>query len=195
MHAFEEVSSPLEVSGRRILAIIEGLQAFKRLAMKILEKNGIIDVKADGWYLQRDWLKSLREIYEKTGASTLFSVGRRVPRYLKWPDEVKSLEEALSSINELYHKEFRGNALRPLEEEVGSYKLLEMDSSRAILKADSPLPCSFDRGFLTGVVEKFRGSSMKGVRIECIEEENCRDKGGTECTYRISWFSSFQEAS
>ena len=183
MHAFEETPSELEISGNRILTIAEGLGAFKRLAMKILEKNGLTEIARDKWYKQKDWLKSLREIYEKTGASTLFSVGRRLPQFLNWPSTVKSLQEALSSINELYHKEFRGNTLRPLEEEVGSYELVEIDSSQALIKADSPLPCSFDRGFLTGVVE--------GVRIECVEEESCRDKGGTLCTYQISWFSSY----
>ena len=49
--AFEE---GIEVSGRAVMSVVEGMGVFRETALRILEDHGIKDPDPDEWYMQQD---------------------------------------------------------------------------------------------------------------------------------------------
>lgn len=67
----------------------------------------------------------------------------------------------------------------------GVYDYESVGDREALMTCENPYPCAFDRGLITGVVEKF---SSEGTLVDIDEESDvCRDDGGQRCVYRASW--------
>ena len=70
-----EIPPNVEVNGAIVLAVVEVMGAFRSVAMRILEKNGIVNPHPDQWYPLRSWLDSFDTIIRDVGPNTLHMIG------------------------------------------------------------------------------------------------------------------------
>ena len=179
MTQFKAINPKVEVSGAAVLSVVEGIEAFKKTALEILAKHGIADPKKEGWYLQQSWLDAFREISEKIGPATLRRIGTKIPETAMWPSEIKTVEEALASIDVAYHMNHQGG-------EIGHYRFEKTGKKSGRFLCDNPYPCAFDFGIIKATARRFAGKDAIPV-VKHDDTQPCRAKGGESCTYLISW--------
>ena len=192
MGQFKFSTPGIEVNGDTILAFVNGMGAFKRKAISILEEKGIKDVQPEKWYPAQNYLDAFKEISEKLGEIVIKQIGRQIPENAKWPPEIKTIEDALASIDVAYHLNHKKNgkvmfdpATGRMTEGIGHYKFEKIDENSAKIICDNPYPCDFDMGIIEATASKFK---PKGKIIKVIHEEgSCRKKGDASCTYIVRW--------
>jgi hypothetical protein len=179
MAQFEAFSPDVEVNGEAILSVLEGCAA-KTMGKMILADNGIDEVKPGQWYSQQAWLNAFKQISEKIGISTLFSIGQKIPENANFPPDLEGLVEALNSIDLAYHMNHRGG-------EIGHYKFEQTGEKSAKMICHNPYPCDFDRGIITAMGRRFKPEYAMFVDVVHDDTCACRKKGEDSCTYNITW--------
>jgi hypothetical protein len=179
MPEFVALSPNVEVLGQTVLAVVEGMGAFRNLALEILKRHGVDNPNPEGWYRQQLWLDSFKEIYERVGKSTLNLIGQKIPENAKFPPEIDSIDKALASINVAYHINHRGG-------EIGRYDFTRLGPNRARLVCTNPYPCEFDLGLIQSMARRFQPVG-RTPSVTHDETQPCRRKGGASCTYLVSW--------
>jgi hypothetical protein len=175
------IPSEVQVLGQSIMAMIGGMELLKSRAMKILADNGIPQLEPQGWYPMRNALTAIKSIEEKIGPVTMRAVGRKVPEHAKFPPEITTLEQALLSLNVAYQMNHRGQHAG----NIGGYRF-DTAGHGGRMVCDNPYPCNFDHGIIEALCERFRPKDSVWVRVEHAPL-GCRHKGGSDCTYLISW--------
>jgi hypothetical protein len=170
----------VQVNGRTVCSVIDGMGAFQHIATKILTENGIVDPMPDQWYSQQAWLNSFKAIAKKVGARTLYQIGMRIPENADFPDHIDSVEKALFSIDVAYHMNHRGG-------EIGHYQFKRTGSHSGKMTCKNPYPCDFDRGIIDAMCKKFKPRRSIYVCSKHDETQSCRKEGGDSCTYLIRW--------
>ena len=61
MAMFKAFSAGVEVNGETVLSVVDG-SPLKKLALDILEKNGIKEPRKGWWYPQQKWLDAFKAI-------------------------------------------------------------------------------------------------------------------------------------
>jgi hypothetical protein len=179
--ALYTASSPrVEVNGETVLSVVDGMGAFKNRALKILEDNGISGPKPGEWYAQQNWLNAFKEIAEKLGDKTLFSIGKSIPRNAQFPPDIDSIDKALGAIDVAYHMNHRNG-------DIGNYKFKLLKDSTGKFLCDNPYPCAFDQGIITAMAERFKPENSNGVNILHPPEAKCRHRGDPGCIYVVKW--------
>lgn len=176
---FKAMSSEVEVNGAAVLAVVEGMKG-RELALQILARHRIVDPQVDKWYLQQDWLDAFQEIAEKIGPTTLKLVGRSIPDTALWPTEVKTITDALASIDVAYHMNHRKGR-------IGHYAFQQTGERTGQVHCTNPYPCEFDHGIIEGTAAKFAPAGVL-VFVEHDDSQPCRCRGGESCTYLVSWY-------
>jgi hypothetical protein len=187
--AFDE---RVEVSGKSVLAVVHGMGAWEDTGRRILARTGIEDPVVTGWYPQQAWLDAFKEIAEKIGNRTLFSIGKKIIARGEFPPDVATVGQALERLDIGYHRHHRieGRVLfdpvtRTLGEGIGHYRA-RLDGDRsATLTVDTPLPCAFDRGAVTAIAERFKPEGSVVIRIG--HGRACRGRDAAECVYEVEW--------
>ncbi len=179
MAQFQAYSQQVMVNGQTVLSVMNGMGVFRGSASRILERHGIPNPVATGWYPQQAWLDAFREIAETIGSKTLHQIGMSIPRTAKFPPGIDTLEKALRSIDVAYHLNHRGG-------EIGHYEFAKTSPTRASVTCRNPYPCDFDRGLIEAVARQFKPAGAV-LRIEHDLLKPCRSKAGDSCTYVISW--------
>jgi hypothetical protein len=194
MAQFKSFVPNVEVAGITILAFIAGIKQFKERAYEMLSLNGIAEPKVGVWYLQQNYLNAFKLISEKVGPSTLYQIGSSIPANAQWPPNIKSLEDALTSIDVAYHLNHRLNGeilYNPtsnlMKEGIGHYRFTKVDARKAKMVCENPYPCDFDRGLIESVSNKFKPIGVAAVVVIHDDTQPCRKKGLHSCTYKISW--------
>lgn len=177
MVEFEAFEAGVEVNGRSVLAVVDGLGHFKDKAVAILAAHGISQLDAEEWYSQQSWLNAFREIAEKLGPHALYSIGAKIPENAQFPPSLDSLEKALASIDMAYHLNHRGG-------EIGTYELHKWSDGSLHFCCHNPYPCEFDRGIIEGVARKF-GPADHYIIVKHDDSAPCRTKGEDSCTYHL----------
>jgi len=175
------IPSEVQVLGQSIMAMIGGMELLKSRAMKILADNGIPQLEPQGWYPMRNALTAIKSIEEKIGPVTMRAVGRKVPEHAKFPPEITTIEQALRSLNVAYQMNHRGQQ----GGNIGGYRF-DTAGHGGRMVCDNPYPCNFDHGIIEALCERFRPKDSVWVRVEHAPL-GCRHKGGSDCTYLISW--------
>lgn len=172
----------VDVNGQTVLAFINALPMFRDDMLTILAKHGIKDPQEGEWYPQLYWLNAFKEIGEKYGANTLFSIGKAIPENADFPPDIDGLEKALTSIDIAYHMNHRHG-------EIGNYTLVKFnpEDKIAIMECHNPYPSNFDRGIITTMARKFKPSTVLLISVELDTSKPSRLDGAEQCTYRISW--------
>ncbi len=177
---FKANSPNAEVIGESIIALVEGMGAFKSTALKLLEEKGIIDPKPGKWYNMQAYLDAYRIIYEKLGDMTLKVIGLKLPENVVLPPDLDSVEKLLvgGMLDKAYHMNVRGG-------DVGGYFFKKTEKRKGIMTCTNPFPCAFDIGLINGFMNKFRASGSI-PRVKHIDG-SCRMEGSNECNYELAW--------
>lgn len=179
MAQFKAISDKVEVNGETVLSVVNGVGAFKRQALEILTKSGINNPQPGQWYSQQAWLDAFREISEKIGPKSLFSIGKAIPANAKFPPDIDNIQKALASIDIAYHMNHKGG-------EIGHYQVVKTESNKAVMVCNNPYPCDFDMGIIEAMAEKFKPEDSIMTFVE-HDGQNCRKKGADSCSYIITW--------
>lgn len=166
-----------KVSGRTVQVAIEGVMSVFRGRMRdMLNENGIKEPDPDpnGWYELCDFLAVLEDVEQNTGENALTKVGQATPDFVDWPSDPETPHEALPQITDVYEAEHRSAT--------GSYDYQRTGDKAAQITVDTPYPCAFDKGLITGTAEYF-GASY--ARIDHVE--TCRKDGADACVYEVTW--------
>ncbi len=181
MAEFKAYAHGIQVNGQTVLAIVDGMGAFKDRAYKILENNGIVNPMPEKWYDQQAWLDAFKEISTSLGDSTLFMIGKKIPENAKFPPDIDSLGKALSAIDMAYHANHKGG-------NIGNYKMVRTSDNLVQMVCNNPYPCAFDLGLITAFVGKFKPKgSSRFANVKHDDSVPCRKNGADSCTYAITW--------
>ena len=177
---FKSNSPNGEVVGESILALVEGMGAFKSTALKLLEEKGVVDPKPGKWYNLQAYLDAYRNIYEKLGDMTLKVIGMKVPEKAVLPPDLDSIEKLLLGglLDKAYHMNVRGG-------DIGSYQFKITKKGKGIMTCTNPFPCSFDMGLINGFMNKLRVSGS--IPLVKHIDGSCRMNGDHMCNYELSW--------
>lgn len=179
MTQFKAIDPWVEVKGAAVISVIEGMGLFRKAALRILAKHGISDPRENRWYRQQDWLDAFKEISEQIGSATLEAIGKKIPETAAWPSDIKTIEDALASIDVAYHMNHRGG-------EIGHYRFEKGDGTSARIVCDNPYPCAFDLGIIKTTASKFVSGKVV-PNVKHADPQHCRTKGAKSCTYVITW--------
>ena len=179
MAQFKAIAPNVEVCGAAVLSVVEGMEEFHSTALEILAKHGIKNPTKESWYQQQDWLDAFRMISEKIGPATLKAIGNKIPQTALWPPDIKTIEEALASIDVAYHLNHRGG-------EIGHYRFEKIRENSGRMFCDNPYPCVFDAGIIKSTAVRFSPDDMIVIVLH-DDQKPCRQKGAESCTYLISW--------
>jgi hypothetical protein len=172
----------VEVLGQSIMAMIGGMELLKARALKILADNGIPKLEPQGWYPMSNAVIAIRSIEEKIGPVTMRAVGRKIPEHAKFPPDIRTLEDALRSLDTAYQMNHRKQVGRS----IGGYRFESAGARGGRMICDNPYPCNFDHGIIEALCERFRPKDAIWVRVE-HDPQGCRHKGDDACAYNISW--------
>lgn len=179
MAQFKPFAPEVEVNGETVLTTVNSFPEFMRsIALKMLEKNGIIDPKPGKWYSQKAWLDSFKEISEKFGVNTLFEIGKGIPGNAQFPPDVDTVDKALSVIDVAYKMNHRNG-------DIGFYKLVGHDKMKKqiVMQCKNPYPCDFDRGIITAMARKF----VPGAVVALDATKPSRKEGAEDSWYLLNY--------
>jgi len=183
MAQFIPFSENVEVNGYTVLSVVNGVNnLFKTKMLEILAKNNIENPQPENWYKQTDWLRAFKEISQKIGENTLFSIGKSIPENAIFPSTIDNLEKALASIDIAYKQNHRGG-------EIGYYKLASYDEAKkeAVMECFNPYPCHFDRGIITTMTRKFAPLHAVETFVVVDNSKPSRLTGSDTSWYIINW--------
>ena len=113
---FKSFEPNIEVNGKTVFSIVDGIGTFKTLSKKHLLSAGIgkienneLVIDLNGWYSQDYWLKAFESISKEIGDITLFKIGLSIPKNAQFPPWVKDVLSAIQSIDVAYHINHRKN--------------------------------------------------------------------------------------
>lgn len=193
MAEFKAFNDIVEVNGQTILSVLNGMKGFESSAKTILLQNGINNPEPNRWYSQQAWLNAFKGISDKIGENTLINIGMMIPENAEWPPDVNSLESAFASIDIAYHMNHRINGVILFNTEtgymldgIGHYYSKKTGDREITITCENPYPCSFDKGIIKSVANKFKPADTKLEFKEDIKA-GCRNNGDNKCTYIVSW--------
>lgn len=148
-------------------------------AIPILKKHNLYPLEYEQWYMQQDWLNAFSELSERDFMN-LVAIGMKIPDSAAWPPDVKTVHDALASIDVAYHMNHRKG-------EIGNYSYDPTGSTSGKMVCDNPYPSDFDYGIIYRTVQKFIHEDHDGFVIRVDQSAPTRKLGGNSCTYLISW--------
>jgi hypothetical protein len=165
-----------EVSGRTILGTLEQMMSvFRRRIEESLTEFGITDVEAEAWYSADDFARVLAMVERDAGRSTVTKLGAVAPETMEWVGNPTTVAEGLTNLSRSHQSTHRGA--------VGHYDFEQTGEDTGRIVCDTPYPCEFDKGVLKGTMKRFGGQYPKITE----DTHECRDDGGSTCTYTVSW--------
>jgi hypothetical protein len=195
---FIPFSEGVEVNGRTVHSVVDGIGVFKTLSAKYLSQAGIGEIESgelrlqmDGWYPQAAWLGAFAHIAKEIGTSTLYKIGLHIPANAEFPSWVRDIHSAIRSIDIAYHLNHRLNGQVMFDvnsgvmlDGIGHYGYAAEEGKNLIISAcENPYPCDFDRGIITAMAKRFQAKA----KVDHEPGKPCRKNGSNSCTYRISW--------
>jgi hypothetical protein len=181
MAQYQPFSPTVEVAGDSALAFVNAIPAYRDTMVTILKKNNTV-LESGKWYKQGAILNVLKEVGEKYGSNSLFSIGKAIIDHAKLPPFINTLETALNSVNEAYKLNHRNG-------EIGYYKVLEYNSKNrfAVMECRNPYPSYFDKGLITAFTRRFKPADSILVDVKLDDHLPSRVNGADSCTFRITW--------
>jgi len=143
------------------------------------------------WYPLNTILSAFDLMLEKRADNTLFSLGRHVLDYARFP-QIDNIHDALSIMDKVYHmncsytsgESFYDYKADEMQEGIGHYRYVKVpDENEAFMVCDNPFPCDFDRGLITKIAQAFD----KSAKVLHDDQFGCRKKGKHSCRYIIIW--------
>lgn len=187
----------IEVSTAGIKVVLASFDLFPSALQKLLQVHGVLQpgetvegLSDDGWIPLDVWLTVHEAILEEIGPNALFKLGTRIRENPNFPAWIHDIDAALASIDVAYHKSHRKGRVTmydevtgTMTEGIGHYRARRMPGECKIeVTSDTPYPCEADFGIVTRMAVRFeaKANTVHGAGL-------CRHKGGTSCTYLVSW--------
>jgi hypothetical protein len=180
MAEFVAFDPNVEVSGRAVKAVLDGMGVFQKKAREILADQGIDEVRPDGWYPQQAWLDAFRTICDTLGSKQLFDIGRKIPETASWPANIEDIRAGLRSINTAYQMNHRGGP-------IGSYDYFDIDTNTARMICNNPYPDDFDHGLITAVADRYKPAGTFMVEVKIDQGLPSRSRGADFTSYLVTW--------
>jgi hypothetical protein len=176
MTKYQALDPNVEVLGAAIMSVVSSLGEEAR---SVLRKHNIDPLNAESWYKQQDWLNAFADLSERNFLN-LVAIGMKIPDEAVWPPDVKTVHDALASINVAYGMNHRGG-------EIGGYHYQKTGERTGAMVCDNPYPSDFDYGIIYRTAQKFRDSSSGQLIVRLDKEKPTRKDGDKSCTYLITW--------
>jgi hypothetical protein len=184
-------SPGVELIGQSVVSFLAATELQTAVMSRILVKSGFPHrVVPTEWYPGQKWLDALRLITESIGDSTLFSIGKRVPESAVWPEEIRTIEAGLASIDVAYHMNHRMDGERmfnvvtgAMKEGIGHYHHKPAGNRRAVMVCTDPYPSEMDRGIISTIARRFQPTA----EVVLDDTQPSRKRGGESCTYIVTW--------
>jgi hypothetical protein len=187
--------SGLEVSGPCIRGTVEAFRQYPQVLMKHMRTHGLVrggddQMDFEKWYSMEAWVSAMHAIVKEVGASTAYTVGRRVPEFAALPPTITDVVSSLCAIDAGYHLNHRRAGVVMFDpsngtmlDGIGHYACTPQPANRtATMVCDNPYPCDFDRGIIAAFGCRFEPTTQIAH-----EGTGCRKKGQDSCTYVVSW--------
>ena len=194
MNSFQALRPDIEVNGHTILSVVAGLRFLGDIPLQILAHHGLDQVDPEDWYPQQAWLDAFSEIARKIGDQGLYLIGRTIPDQADFPENIRSIEDALASIDIAYHMNHRDRQgllwdaeKRTMREGIGHYRFELVDPGKGVVLCDNPYPCPFDQGIVQAMGNRFRPEGTMFVHLEHGAHLPCRRRGDDRCEYIVTW--------
>lgn len=191
------IESRIEINGRAVYSTVNAFMV-RCIPAKILFGKGIgkrvdkkFQIDNNDWYQQQDWLDALKEMSSRLGDDALSQIGMKIPENALFPEQVEDMDSALKSIDIAYHMNHRKNGRIMFDpssgimlEGIGHYGYSRNGDERVIVcECDTPYPCTFDKGVLTAMAQKFNPNAY----VLHDDSMPCRKNGNESCIYKIVW--------
>jgi hypothetical protein len=184
--------------GANMQAIMGGFGSFTMIASKFLIGEGIgtpddsmiAQFEPTAWYPLDRILRVFDRIQAEFGNFTLRQVGMHVPKVAPLPPQIVDIVSAFEALDIGYHLNHGKNnealfnpATGQMKEGIGHYKCVHTKGTNRIsIESTGIYPCSFDDGLVTGNAQRFKPMAMV-----THDKASCRIRGGSVCTYHITW--------
>ena len=146
----------------------------------VLQRHGLDNVQADGWYPQQDYLKAIEDLAQdhEDIVFDLIAIGIDMALESEFPPEINTLEKALFSLDELYHRNNRNAG--------GGWQVKKNRPHNLTCVSSTPMPPDLEYGLLYGLTERF---GRKGYIYHVVHDSKAprRLEGGLTCTYHVFW--------
>lgn len=172
--------SRTEVLGQAVMSIVQGMDVVQARALRMLAEHGISPLKPDAWYPMPAVLAAFQRIFELIGPITVRAIGRKVPESAPFPQDIRTLEDAMRSLETAYWMNHRG------DRNIGHHHYEPVGPRQGRMVNDTPYPCDLDLGIIEAMADRFRPADALWVRIE-HDPASCRKRGDRTCTYHLSW--------
>lgn len=178
MAQFVGFDPKVQVSGQSMMITI---QAMGERVHPVLKKHGMENLQADRWYPQQPYLDFFREIAQGDFSSVLdlVSIGMNVPTLAYWPENIRTIEDALFSIGQAYEMNHKGGR-------IGSYQAVSTGERQIEVRCENPYPCDFDYGLVYNTAKLYQPADGH-VMVAHVDTGECRKFGGDVCIYRVTW--------
>jgi len=173
-------NSSAEVLGRNIMLYLSGMGSFEQMGRTILKAHNIDENPGpEKWYNHQNFLDALKDISIRTGPNTIGMIGKRIAENASFPPDVKTLEQALFSMERSYQTVHKGD-------NKSTKKVKKASDKTFIVTINSPYPCELDNGYLRGLANRFPVPNATIV-VSHDDTQPCRKNNKESCTYTISW--------
>jgi len=181
----------VEIRGQSVESFLVATDLQTAVMTGILVKSGFPRrVVATDWYSGQRWIEALWRIAASIGENTLLAIGKRIPASAAWPEEIRTIEAGLASIDVAYHMNHRIDgellfdpATGVMKEGIGHYHCEVTGRRRAVMVVSSPYPSEMDRGIIITIARKFQPAAD----VVLDESQPSRKRGGVSCTYIVTW--------
>jgi hypothetical protein len=184
-----------DVWGVSLLGHVHAFKQYPTVLEKLLERTGITtkldpETLATYWIPMPAWIQLTHGVAAEVGASTAYSIGRKIAEAAPLPPEIDSITAVLMGVDVSYHMHHRKDgvvmfdpATGSLLEGIGHYRCeLQEGNTAATMTCDNPYSCDLDRGILAG----FAGRFEPAVSVT-HSGDGCRKKGDEACIYFVQW--------
>ena len=174
-----QASSPSDqVSGASIQAYVHALGLSRRRGLQVLAEEGITEVDPDAWYSWQAYLNAQRAIYEGVGPHTVGRIGRTLVEEATFGPEVRTIHDALSTLDRDYRLRHRGR-------DVGGFTWEPAGERSGRITIRNPYPCELDRQVVEALCRRFRPADALTVYVR--HEGPCRNQGAERCVLDLRW--------
>jgi hypothetical protein len=195
---FKVFEPGIQNSGESVGAIIDGFRKFPTIAQKYLCKYGILkpnqtlgELDRTVWYTEESFLLVFEAITKEVGVNSLYGVGRAMIENATLPPHICDVPSALGSLDVAYHMNHRKNGVTMFDPQTGlmlegighMITTIVPDENRIVVVCDTPYPCEFERGIVSGFASRF----VPTARTVHEQTAPCRKKGAESCTY-VTWW-------
>ena len=184
-----------DVWGVPLLAYAHAFRQYPTIMEKYFHKLGMAGAldpnELKSQYVPMDaWIASTHAIVQEVGASTVYTIGKKITDTAPLPPGVDDIKAVLMGIDASYHVHHRRDGVVMFDMEtgtmldgIGHYKCeLQPNENKAHVTCDNPYPCDLDRGIIAGFAARFEPAVAVSHATSA-----CRSKGDGACVYLVEW--------